>query len=87
MDTDQMVLRDILTKLTKLEKTLETSPANYSLTDEWVPREKVKQFFGYGDTQIAALQKSGRIVFAKVGKRIFFQRKSLLETIENHRVN
>lgn len=87
MKEDQNLLQEILAKLDEIQKYMKDDPTTKSITDEWIPRQQVQKFLDYGDTQISALQKSGKVVFAKVGKRIFFQRKSLLQAIENNRIN
>lgn len=51
------------------------------ITTEWIPRSQVMEFFDYGDTQMASLEKSGRLVVAKVGNRKFIHRESLLKLL------
>lgn len=53
-----------------------------SILEEWIPRTAAMQFLGYGATQTYHLLKSGKIKTAKIGKRIFINRKSLLAFFE-----
>ena len=41
------------------------------------------EYLGYAETQMAALEKSGKIIVAKIGKRKFIQRVSIRKLIES----
>lgn len=87
MESKEFLLQMIIEKLQKIEQQLDNKKPELSVSEDWIPREKVMEFFDYGDTQIAAFQKSGKIIVAKVGKRIFFNRKSIIQAIEDGRLN
>lgn len=63
-------------------KTLLTNKPHPTISDKWVPREEVKSFFGYGDTQMAAFEKEFQLVTSKVGKRKFYAKASIQEALE-----
>jgi hypothetical protein len=87
MEHKDILLKEIIEKLQQIEQKLEGRKPEIAVSEDWIPREKVMEFFNYGDTQIAAFQKSGKVVIAKVGKRIFFNRKSITKAIEDGRLN
>lgn len=53
------------------------------VTPNWVNREQVMSFLGYGNTQMAALEKRNDLVVAKVGKRKFYLRDSVESMLQN----
>jgi hypothetical protein len=87
MESKEFLLQIIIEKLQKIEQQLDNKKPELSVSEDWIPREKVMDFFNYGDTQMAAFQKSGKVIVAKVGKRIFFNRKSIIQAIEDGRLN
>ena len=73
-----MLLAEMIAIKTMMQE-LKDSP---SITDEWIPRSKVMEFFGYGDTQMGTLEKSGELMMAKIGNRKFYHRTSLLQLLQ-----
>lgn len=55
-----------------------------TIIDNWIPRSQVKSFFSYGDTQMAALEADPILKVAKVGKRKFIRKDSLLKLLEEN---
>lgn len=53
-----------------------------TLLEDWIPRADLKKFLGYGNTQMWHFLKTGKIKTAKIGKRIFINRKSLNNYLE-----
>jgi hypothetical protein len=53
------------------------------LLQKWLPRDVVKDFFGYEDTQMTAMQKRAHLVTAKIGKRKFYKTDSILELLNS----
>lgn len=72
------ILQEIIGLKEIILRTLPGSPISH----EWISRREAMQYLGYADTQMAALEKSGKIIVAKVGKRKFMQRDSLRKLIE-----
>ncbi len=56
----------LMAELTGIKKQLPLQESTLTLTD-WIPRPLVMEFFDYGDTQIASLEKTNDLVVAKVG--------------------
>lgn len=52
------------------------------VSDKWLPRAAVMDFFGYGDTQMIAFERQHRITTAKVGKRKFYSRESIADVLD-----
>ena len=55
------------------------------LMGDWIPREAIKHFFNYGDTQIKNLSKDPMIITSKVKNRVFFSRDSVIAFLEEHK--
>lgn len=70
-------LTEINNKLNELQESINISP-------EWLPRKQVMQFLNYGDTQMAALEKSGSLTITKVGKRKFILRESITHLLNSN---
>ena len=77
-DMSSWLLQD-LSDVKKLLQDLKQSP---EITSSWLPRSQVMAFVGYGDTQMAALEKSGSLVVTKVGNRKFIHRDSILSLLQ-----
>jgi hypothetical protein len=52
----------------------------------WVPRKEVMNFFDYGETSMATLEKSGEIIVSRIGRRTFINRNSLEEFLNRNSV-
>ncbi|RYY47125.1 MAG: hypothetical protein EOO06_13055 [Chitinophagaceae bacterium] len=68
-------------EITEVKALLQDIKQSPEITIQWIPRAQVMQFFGYGDTQMASLEKSGSLVVAKVGNRKFVHRDSILSLL------
>lgn len=74
----------LLAEMTAIRTTLQALQEGPSITTDWIPRAHVMAFFGYGDTQMGTLEKSGELVVTKIGNRKFYHRASLLELLQNN---
>lgn len=74
----------LVKEITEVKKLLQDIKQNPEITNAWMPRSQVMTFFGYGDTQMASLEKSGDLVVAKVGNRKFIHRDSILQLLERN---
>lgn len=73
----------ILNDLSAIRKQLElakSQPPTISL--EWIPWKEAMSFFEYKDTQMAEMVLEKQLVVAKVGRRKFIKRSSILELLE-----
>ena len=50
----------------------EDNKLNESFFGDWIARQKVKEFFGYGQTKMSEFSKTYSIRVAKVGNKIFY---------------
>jgi hypothetical protein len=82
MEHNENLLKQILMKVERIEMNLQDSNLTRPLSEEWIRRDEVMHFFDYGDTQIAAFEKQQTVVTAKVGKRKFFKKQSILDLLE-----
>ena len=53
-----------------------------SIAADWLPKQLVMEFFRYKETQMAQLDKLGEIKIAKVGRRKFYNRQSIIDFLE-----
>ena len=72
----------LVQELAEVKKLLLDIRKNPEIASAWLPRAQVMHFFGYGDTQMAALEKAGHLTVAKVGNRKFVHRDSLLKLLQ-----
>lgn len=73
----------ILHELAELKKLIQ-KPHVPNISPNWIPRKDVMRFLSYGDTQMAALEKTGCLIITKVGKRKFIHRDSLNKLLEKN---
>jgi hypothetical protein len=79
----QPITLDILyEEIIQLKQTILLSLPNNSISPEWISRKDVMKYLDNADTQMAALERSGQIVIAKVGKRKFIHRDSITKLME-----
>ncbi len=81
MDTNEILIQ-LRKEILEIKKVLATPPAQTPLLDKWVSRRDVMSYLNYASTQMAALEKSGALIVAKVGKRKFILRESLEKLLE-----
>lgn len=73
----------IVTDLSQIRKQLEClKPENSTVSLDWVSWKEAMSFFGYKDTQMAEMAVEQQLVVAKVGRRKFIKRSSILELLE-----
>lgn len=74
-------LETIITELLNLKHLIQKNDAA-TIAPDWIPRKDVMHFLSYGDTQMAALEKTGELIVTKVGKRKFIHKDSLNKLLE-----
>jgi hypothetical protein len=58
-----------------------TTLLDFRITDSWIPKRQLKEFFGYGDTQMAALLKNPKLRVRTIGKRKFIHKDSITDLL------
>jgi hypothetical protein len=58
-----------------------------NVNPKWIPRKDVMRFFSYGDTQMAALEKTGELTVTKIGKRKFIHKDSISRLLDKNILN
>ncbi len=76
---DEKQLNDLVLKTYTMvnELKVQMMPPKSMVAPDWVNREQLMAFLGYGNTQMAAIEKNKDLVVAKVGKRKFYLRESI----------
>jgi hypothetical protein len=69
------------TKLIELTKLLR----NHVSIGDWIPRDSIKYFFDYGDTQIRNLSKHPTIITSRIKNRLFFKGQSIIDFLEENK--
>lgn len=77
-------LSSIQADLDQIKKALAKFSSSSTVTDKWVSRAEVMLFLNYAPTQMAALENSGKLIVAKVGKRKFILRESLERLLDSN---
>ena len=77
-------LLEVLRELRELKKGIAELTNNPPIASDWLPRSRVMEFFHYGDTQMAALEKNRHLIVAKIGNRKFFHKGSIAKLIEKN---
>jgi hypothetical protein len=78
-----MLEEQILSEVASLRQLL-LKQETLNISPNWIPRKDVMQFLSYGDTQMAALEKTGELVVTKVGKRKFIYKDSLNKLLDKN---
>lgn len=73
----------MLNELTSIRKQLDLVKPQFSeVSYDWVSWKDAMSFFEYKDTQMAEMVVEKQLVVAKVGRRKFIKRSSILELLE-----
>ncbi len=78
---DKTRLDRLESKITELTKLLR----NQVSIGDWIPRNSIKFFFDYGDTQIRNLSKHPTIITSRIKNRLFFKRQSIIDFLEENK--
>jgi predicted DNA-binding ArsR family transcriptional regulator len=70
--------------LKMLEARIEKQLVCPELRRDWIPKEELMEFFGYGNTQMLTIEKKYGLVTTEIGKRKFYSVKSAAKTMENN---
>lgn len=81
---NEMHLHSLLTICIQLRQLLIGISQDNNAFHDWIPKSKVQEYLGYGDTQMAALISNGEVLISKVGRRIFINRQSLIQLLEKN---
>ncbi len=84
--TNEELLVAIYADLQEIKKQLSNQQQTEHLSGLWLKRQQVMELLEYGDTQMAAIDKKGILEIAKVGKRKFYKKASVLKLIESSRI-
>lgn len=57
------------------------------ILEGWLPRHIVMKVFGYGNTQMTAVAKNYDFITAKIGSKIFYQKKSIVEALNRNTID
>lgn len=74
----------ILNEIEVVKQSLLKMEANYSPVGGWLPKNTVKRFLNYGDTQLRNLEKNEMLTVSKIGHRKFYSYDSILALINNN---
>ncbi len=84
MKTQEEILQTIQQDIAELKKGLLKPVLPPTVSEKWVSRSQVMQFFNYAPTQMASLEKSGELIVTKVGKRKFILRDSITMLLDKN---
>ncbi len=67
-----------------LRTKLEQATSWPDIRREWIPRQELMHYLGYGSTQMAAISKQYNLTSTKIGKRIFYSKKQILTILSDN---
>ena len=76
-------IQELLDRIQSLENQLSMFVDLPSIGD-WIPKKYVMKLLDYGDTAMADLEKV--VVTSRIGRRVFYSRKSLIALIEKNQL-
>ena len=66
---------------------LEIAYIENNISRKWIPKNEVRIFFGYGETQLNAICKKYNLVTSKIGKNKYFLTSSLLKALQENQLS
>lgn len=76
----------LLAELTFIRQALYAIEQNGIAMGDWLNRKTVLRFFDYGDTQLRALERKGGVRTAKIGRRKFYSKASIIQLLNNSQI-
>lgn len=76
-------LQQLLSRLTAIEKQIQTNASCPELRRDWIPRREVMNFLGFKDTRMTYIIDKYKLLHCKVGARQFIGAKSLKDLLSN----
>lgn len=88
MQTNELyeLLRQIKADIDEIKKN-QMAAAAARVSDKWVPRPFVMNFFDYENTQIAEFERIDGVIVSQIGRRKFFHRESISKLLDNNIIN
>lgn len=83
METKELLL-SIQQEIAQLKLAITSLSNSNPVSDKWIPRKDVMQFFNYAPTQMASLESTPDLIIAKIGKRKFIHKGSLEKLLEKN---
>ena len=62
---------------------MEITKSKETVFERWIPRERVKEFFGYGQTKMSSFSKDHNVRSIKVGNRLFYFADDIEKLLES----
>lgn len=81
---EQNTIEKLAIRLEELNEKLNTQLLCPELRKVWTPKDDLKAFMGFADTQMATNTKKYKFVTTKIGKRIFYQNDSVLKIMNSN---
>jgi hypothetical protein len=77
----------LIAEFKALKDKLEDSKPCPEIRREWIPREELKNYLQFADTQMSAITKQYGITYTEIGKRKFYSSASIKKILESHKKN
>jgi hypothetical protein len=76
-----------INNLKSQERRLENLESCPEIRKEWIPHEQLKNFLGYGDTQMYNITKKYQIAHTYIGKKKYYAASSVKQILDRNRQN
>lgn len=80
-------VKNLLYEVKSLKEKFEYPNSCPEIRRDWIPRDEVKVYLQFGDTQMSAITKKYGITYTEIGKRKFYSTTSIQKVLENHKKN
>ena len=84
---NEIKVKSVLTEIKSLTEKLDTPFPCAEVRKEWIPRDELKKYLQFGDTQMSAITKKYNLTYSEIGKRKFFHTASIQKVLENYKKN
>jgi hypothetical protein len=76
-------LQQLLSRLTAIEKQIQTNASCPEIRRDWIPRREVMLFLGFKDTRMTFIIDKYKLLHSKIGAKQFISTKSLKDLLSN----
>jgi hypothetical protein len=84
---NEIKVKSVLSEIKSLIEKLGAPFPCSEVRKEWIPRDELKKYLQFGDTQMSAITKKYKLTYSEIGKRRFFQTASIQKVLEIYKKN
>ena len=80
-------IKNLLAEIKDFREKFTSSNSCPELRRDWIPRDELKKYLQFGDTQMSAITKKYGLTYTEIGKRKLYSIPSLRKIFDSNKIN